>query len=679
MIFLLRQTRNPWFRKAHPAAVSRQPEGRGYRESRSAEQQTSRTSIFRRPAGCGFLAALLMLTALLGGCNSGEEQDQVRHLVSAQAGDGGKISPDSQQVRDGRVAAFTVTAAIGYSIEEVTGCNGTLNGSTYTTGAIIDACMVTATFSQNRYQVTTAAGAGGKISPSSQDVLHGGKTQFTVTVDAGHRLEKIGGCGGGLLDITYHTGIITEKCEVRAHFVPLTAPAAEIIIDNEPGPLGKWEPSDAPNPYGAGSLQSREAKASYTFTAQASGTYDLYLWWTQAPDRSTDVPVEIHDATGLIAKVSVDQQRNGGRWNRLGTFIFSEEARIVIISPGTTSACADAVRLIRIDDGGPRVTLTSPAGRHLQTSPDLTARADGLFLQKGWGVRFLLDAGAQSLDDYQPPYEATFKGVPVGEHVIDAMAIDEQGREVPDAGRSRVTQIGIGRYLVAMGDSITWGAGDDLLSDNHSLDGRDGPRGFEPVLNDLLTAARKLPHRIASEGVGGNRAEDGIYSIHGLLGKHPEAQVFLVLYGTNDSFQAWNPVPSGRGLLPADSGYHGTYKDHMQQIIEAAFGAGKKVNLAKVPIALGDSSQGSKFADPQTARRNQLIREYNEVIDELVKANGIAVSPPDLYAYFTEKNPATGKYRYEEEYADNVHFNGQGYRSMARLWKEALAAASAGQ
>ena len=49
----------------------------------------------------------------------------------------------------------------------------------------------------------------------------------------------------------------------------------------------------------------------------------------------------------------------------------------------------------------------------------------------------------------------------------------------------------------------------------------------------------------------------------------------------------------------------------------------------------------------------------NVVVDELVAANNIAVTPPDFYSYF-QKHPY--------EIPDGIHPNKIGYESMANLW-----------
>jgi lysophospholipase L1-like esterase len=122
------------------------------------------------------------------------------------------------------------------------------------------------------------------------------------------------------------------------------------------------------------------------------------------------------------------------------------------------------------------------------------------------------------------------------------------------------------------------------------------------------------------------------------------------MYGTNDR------EPSGVGLNPTDVDYPGTYKDNMQRIITEIQSAGKVVALAKLPVVL--NGQG---IDPQ---RDVGIQEYNQVIDELVAANNITLTPPNLYSYFAS--------HYSTEFADWVHPNGLGYQSMAQLWFQAL-------
>ena len=95
------------------------------------------------------------------------------YTVTPSAGANGSLSPSTQQVvAYNATPTFTVTPASGYSAASVTGCAGSLNGSTYTTGGITADCAVSASFSLNtRYNGGAPTGSG-----SVEAVLSGGPT-----------------------------------------------------------------------------------------------------------------------------------------------------------------------------------------------------------------------------------------------------------------------------------------------------------------------------------------------------------------------------------------------------------------------------------------------------------------------------------------------------------------------
>lgn len=82
--------------------------------------------------------------------------------VSTSAGTGGSISPSSQTVAEGNTTSFSVSASSGYSIGSVSGCGGSLSGSTFTTGAITGNCTVSATFN---------ADSSSEPAPSGVDII----------------------------------------------------------------------------------------------------------------------------------------------------------------------------------------------------------------------------------------------------------------------------------------------------------------------------------------------------------------------------------------------------------------------------------------------------------------------------------------------------------------------------
>ncbi len=89
--------------------------------------------------------------------------------------------------------------------------------------------------------------------------------------------------------------------------------------------------------------------------------------------------------------------------------------------------------------------------------------------------------------------------------------------------------------------------------------------------------------------------------------------------------------------------------------------------MERVPVVLGYSSSTGTYSLPLDDKfRNIKIREFNEVNDELAfdSLNNIDVVQPNFYTYYLEN--------YINEYFDNLHPNGIGYRSMADLWRNAL-------
>jgi hypothetical protein len=99
-------------------------------------------------------------------CTATFTQEVIYYTVTASAGSGGMISPSSQVVSSGASTSFTVRPDSGYRITEVSGCGGSLSGTTYTTGLITGICTVSARFERETYTVTlnTAGGGVGQVS-----------------------------------------------------------------------------------------------------------------------------------------------------------------------------------------------------------------------------------------------------------------------------------------------------------------------------------------------------------------------------------------------------------------------------------------------------------------------------------------------------------------------------------
>ena len=129
----------------------------------------------------------------------------------------------------------------------------------------------------------------------------------------------------------------------------------EYIIDNDQAgtsSTGTWQPSGASGYYGDESLWSRNgATYTWSFTPPIAGSYEVFMWWTEWPSRSTAAPIQITYAGGVF-DTTVNQQINGGGWNSLGIFNFdgSGSVRLSAPNPYPTSYCADAVKFVKVDD-----------------------------------------------------------------------------------------------------------------------------------------------------------------------------------------------------------------------------------------------------------------------------------------------------------------------------------------
>lgn len=156
------------------------------------------------------------------------------YTVTATAGDGGSVDPAEQVVEHGSVATVEVTAETGFRIDSVEGCEGSISGSTYSTGPVTADCAITASFAIETYSVTTVVSDGGSLDPPEQVVDHGTVAVFEVVVEPGFRTESVSGCDGSLDVNVYTTGAVTNDCAVTAEFALLVLTAPENVMA-EPG------------------------------------------------------------------------------------------------------------------------------------------------------------------------------------------------------------------------------------------------------------------------------------------------------------------------------------------------------------------------------------------------------------------------------------------------------------
>jgi YVTN family beta-propeller protein len=128
----------------------------------------------------------------------------VTYTVTPQNTGNGSITPFVPQVVEiNKVATFTVTPDTGYTIDSVTGCNGTLTGNSYTTEPVTADCTVISKFKstllpvrigsayyQTLQEAYAAAAIGAVIQATATNPFTGGltlnRTDIAVTLQGGY-------------------------------------------------------------------------------------------------------------------------------------------------------------------------------------------------------------------------------------------------------------------------------------------------------------------------------------------------------------------------------------------------------------------------------------------------------------------------------------------------------------
>ncbi len=162
----------------------------------------------------------------------------------------------------------------------------------------------------------------------------------------------------------------------------------DIIIDNgDPGTVadGQWGRSLGTDAFGENSLYSNDVGERYSFEVALSGIHMVYVWWTEWYNRCTEIEIEVYSGSTLLDTVVVNQREDGGQWNLIGTYPFVAVARVVIVSTGVCTTCADAVRFV--PSQAPVTFVVDPSGEahfeDIQSAIDAVRDGDGVLVKPG--------------------------------------------------------------------------------------------------------------------------------------------------------------------------------------------------------------------------------------------------------------------------------------------------------
>ncbi|MEJ2405979.1 MAG: Ig-like domain-containing protein [Candidatus Thiodiazotropha sp.] len=132
-------------------------------------------------------------------------------------------------------------------------------------------------------------------------------------------------------------------------------PPAGIVIDNTDAnvtSVGSWSGSTGVTGYYQSNYEYHAAGVgnnAFTWTATIvdSGRYQVYARWTSHANRATNAPYFIqHD--GGETPFAVNQQLNGGQWNLLGSFDYTQggQYNITLTDAADGYVIADAIKLV---------------------------------------------------------------------------------------------------------------------------------------------------------------------------------------------------------------------------------------------------------------------------------------------------------------------------------------------
>ncbi len=598
--------------------------------------------------------------------------DNEPRTITASSGANGSIDPPGAvTVDNGSDQIFTITPDTDYYVSDVQ-VDGMSIGAvpSYTFPNVIADHTITASFDTGPRTIMATAGANGTISPSGDFTVDAGTDQeFLITADAAN--------GYFILDVLVD-GVSVGA--VPSHTIPNITADHTIAASFDAGPRIITASAEANGSIAPSGDVPVDDGTDQTFNITPE--IDYYVSDVLVDGTSVG-PVTSHTIQNVTAAHTI-------------TAIFATGPRTITVITGANGDVVPPGPTESVNPGDDLTFTFTPDGNYdvldvlvdevsvgavpSYTFPNVTAdhRIEVSFttntISATHGANGIIEpAGDIPVGDGE---DQSFTITPnTNYHVSDVKVDGVSEGAITSYPFTNVTAdhtieaiFAHNHIYVTMGDSITAGTGDDDLSDGV---------GYPPILEDLLNAqGNGIPYTIINEGVGGTESWEGAALVSTLLFDHPESTRFLVQYGTNDAPPGMPVVPSGKGLSPGDPGYPGTFKDNMQQIINAVNNAGKEVCLAKIHIALGDVVDSTPYLDPDNGAKNLVIKDYNEVIDELVNdpLNDITVTPPDFYNYFLADDPVTGNPRYEDQYADNdnLHPNGIGYKSMAQLWFDAL-------
>ena len=211
--------------------------------------------------------------------------------------------------------------------------------------------------------------------------------------------------------------------------------STEIEVDNSDTSLvsilGPWSSSVAVSGFqGVDYLIDRDrgqgsTSVAYTPPLTTSGQYEVFLKWTSANNRASNVPVDIVHSGGTTTVV-LDQRIDGEQWQLMGTFNFQSNglAQIRIRTDGADGfVISDAVRFVKTQDAGDlTATLAFPTANGSTLDKELNTSG---YIDVSFAAGSGSDLDEASITDTET--EFTLSGSAADNVVVDGAATRVDG------------------------------------------------------------------------------------------------------------------------------------------------------------------------------------------------------------------------------------------------------------
>ena len=430
------------------------------------------------------------------------------------------VSCNETTVAHGATTTCSATlTASGYENLTLSGCSGSGDATSYTTGAVTGDCTVTASASLIQYTVSTTANAGTSISPTSAAVDHGSTTAFTIQLISGaYTGLTASGCGGSLVSTTFTTGAITSNCTViasasSANSDPTAVDDAASITEDVSSSVGGNVLSNDSDSDG-GTLAATPATPTLTYGSLAlasDGTYTYTLDNSALNSLNTG-----QSATDTYVYTVSDGQGGSATATLTITVYGADEANVApTASDDATSITEDVAtqvsgNVITNDSDSDGGTLTVTPATPSLTYGSLSLASDGAYTYTLTDSALdSLDNGQQATDTYVYTLSDGQGGSDTATLMITINGADEITVNVSEGVGVAVGSLSCNDATVSPGETTTCTATAATGYQNLTLSGCNGVSGGSPYNTGAISgtctvtaSASQITYTVTEDGAG---------------------------------------------------------------------------------------------------------------------------------------------------------------------------------